>query len=99
MGESLENLERAVMAFWAERCVVDVLAATAWVSRYGCLRPRRYMDTSSPKPHRFGYADAKAVMRRLRRGKRVSADLIRRAQREYWREARARGAEDAYDDC
>ena len=45
----------------------------------GKLQKKRYMERSKPRPHEFGEADGRAIMRRLRHGKPVSPALITRA--------------------
>lgn len=60
--------------------------------------PPRYVVRSRPKPHKWAFADAKAVMRRLRRGRSVSARLVRRAMRTYWDEAKQAGSDEARED-
>ena len=57
----------------------------------------RYVTRSKPRPHKWRFADAKAVMRRVRRGHPVSAGLVRRAMRTYWEEAKQAGLNEAWE--
>lgn len=90
------------MDYWLDeeqhRALTSSVFMRKYLARYG-LRPYpRYTERSRAKPHVWRFADAKCVMRRLRRGRPVSSGLARRAMRTYWDEAKQAGHDEAWED-
>lgn len=71
----IRRLEQAVEQHLRE-CIADLARPSPFLTMF---TKKRYMYWSKPRPHEFGPADAKSVLRRVRRGRRVSPALLARA--------------------
>ena len=76
-GPIIRLLEKK-MEMYRAQMLEDLLRPSFFLGR---LPKKRYMELSKPKPHEFGEADGRAIMRRLRKGKPVSGHLIARAMK------------------
>lgn len=71
----IRRLEQAICAYGAK--AIEELTRPSPLLRL--FTKRRYMEWSKPRPHEFGPADARSVLRRVRKGRPVSNALLSRA--------------------
>jgi hypothetical protein len=93
--DSIVRLLEQARRYYDDRILATVLGPSLWHSFMQKDRKFRYAYISRPEPHEFDGQDAKAVFRRMRRGKFVSPGLVQRAAGAMWRGGYDAGVADA----